>query len=104
MQIVPADTQPVAASTTDIFPKATRIYAEPLASNTATCGVGVSTMNLSTGVGVITELPKPALASVSLRPVSFSEVDHNGANTVDLTQYFFNGTAGDSIKVSYWVM
>jgi len=103
VQINRANTQPVAASTFDVFPKANRIYVEPLASNTATSYVGVSTV-ASNGTGVISELPKPALASVSLRPNSWDLVDHNGQNTIDLTQFYFTGTANDSVKVSYYVV
>lgn len=101
VQITPADTEPVPASTTDLFPKCTRIYVEPLAANTATCYVGVD--NSIPTSGVISELPKPALTATS-RPTFWELVDHGGLNSIDLSQFWFSGTSGDGVKVSFFIV
>ncbi len=61
------------------------------------CYLGVSTMDRSTGVGLIGILPTPG-DSFAL-PQS-----QNGLNQLHLSDYYVAGTAtGDKLLVSYWV-
>jgi hypothetical protein len=101
VQVTQASTQPVAAPG-DCWPLVSKIYVEPLAANAHTAYVGVSSV-AAAGTGVISELVKPAQVSQQ-SPNHWSMCSHDGGNRIDITQFYFVGTTGDSIKVSFYVV
>ena len=110
-QLLTFTTAPVALSLTEnesSVTRACRIYAEPADSNTHDCYVeaaGVATGASGSTAGVIKRLSKPTAANTA----GFQASDHweladgNGLNRVDLTQYQFDGTSGEKVRVTVFV-
>jgi hypothetical protein len=91
-----------AVQLTGTNPLACKIYAEPLLSNTHTSYVGTSTVtNDGSGTGVIQELPKGGQVSQQM-PNHFC-FGCGGLNKIDTTQFYFHGTAGEKMKVTYYI-
>lgn len=84
-----------------LFPLACKLRVEPLAGNAHTMYVGNSSVN-SNGTGVVSTLVKSAQASQQ-SPTHF-EISTCGKNAVDLSQWYFTGTSGDSAVVSWFVI
>jgi hypothetical protein len=101
VQLSAASAQPAAAGP-DGFPLCHRIYVEPLNANGHTAYVGVSTVATS-GTGVISELVKPGQVSQA-SPTHWCCQAGSSDNTIDLTQYWFLGTSGDFLKVTWFVL
>jgi hypothetical protein len=111
-QLITFTTAPVALSITDSQSRpvlrACRIYAEPATSNAHDCFVevdGVATGASGSTAGVIKRIAAPIAANTA----GAAAVDHwdladqNGLNRVDLTQYQFDGTGGEKLRVTVFV-
>lgn len=80
--------------------RACRMIAEPDDANTHVSYVGLSTMALgtSTVVGVVKRLAKPSAADALLD--NYDVQDQSAANNVRASQYFFDGTTGEKVRVT----
>jgi hypothetical protein len=82
-------------------PGLARVFCEPLRSNTHISYVGVSTVtNTGTGVGVIKEIAAPPAATV---PCDNYDLQNEASDdTIDPSQLWAHGAAGEKLKVSYY--
>lgn len=99
-EIVALSATPAALTGLPSPPLACRVRVEPAAANTAIAYTGISTINTSTLAGVIHEHIVPS--ATVIRDVLLIE-DQNGANRIDLSQFYFAGTTGDKLLVTWFV-
>jgi len=111
-QLLTFTTAPVPLSITDNHSnpvyRASRVYAEPATANAHDCfveAVGVATGATGSSAGVIRRLSKPIAADTAgAAAVDHWELaDEDGLNRVDLTQYQFDGTSGEKVRVTVFV-
>lgn len=106
VQLVTFTTTPVALAVTDdeatVVHHATRVFVEPASGTHVSYveKVGVATSAGDATLGVIKRLA--AYASTGILD-HWEITDQKGGNLIDLSQYQFDGTAGEKLRVTVYV-
>ena len=86
--------------------RATRLYVEPASTNTHDAFVecaGLATGATGATDGVIKVLAKPPTAGSGTVTDFFEIVDQKGGNAIELSQFQFDGTSGEKVRVTIQV-
>ena len=81
--------------------RAAMLYVEPARANSNPAYVGVAGMAI--GTSLLTDVIRELAAPASGQPLDHFLIDvSNKLNLIDSTVYLFDGTSGESVKITGW--